>query len=44
MAERAKEDLFRFERQEYRIDAVDLHGAVHERSDTVVVAHGDREI
>ena len=43
MTKRAEEDLLRIERHEHRIDAVDLHGTVGERTGAVVVAHRDGE-
>src|SRR5688500_3324565 len=44
MAERAEEDFLRVERQEHRIDAVDLHSAVRQWAGAIVVAHRDGEI
>jgi len=43
-AEGAKENLLGHELHEHRIDAVDLHGAIHQRPVAVVVADGDGEI
>jgi hypothetical protein len=43
VAERAEKDFFRFQQHEHRIDAVDLHRAIHQRAHPVVVADGNRQ-
>src|SRR5215213_965307 len=44
MAKRAEEDLFRFERQEHRLDPIDLHKPIAERTGAVIGAHRDGKI
>jgi hypothetical protein len=42
-AKGAEEGLLGRQRHAHRVDAVDLHAAVQQRTRAVVVAHGDRE-
>ena len=44
LTERSEENFLRTERHEYRVYAIDLHEAVGQRPDAVVIADGDGQI
>ncbi len=44
LTERSEENFLRTERHEYRVYAIDLHEAVGQRPDAVVIADGDGKI